>query len=85
MAQQRGKRSGAEKLAEFIEGQGGDPRVIEDHGLFRSRPLSEVHSETDGLSEHRRRAIGLPPSIPGGRAAKGRQHRPSAVIMLNNK
>jgi pyrimidine-nucleoside phosphorylase len=89
MAQQALESGAAlKKLAEFIEGQGGDPNVINDYTLFQ-RPscFSEIHSETDGfVGEIEARAIGLASQHYGaGRATKEDRIDLSAGIMLNKK
>ena len=76
------------KLAEFIEGQGGDPNVIHDHTLFpRPSCFSEIHSETDGfIGAIEARAIGLASQHSGaGRATKEDTIDLSAGIMLYKK
>lgn len=76
------------KLTEFIAGQGGDPKVIEDHTLFpRPSCYSEIHSEVDGFVEAiQARAIGLASQHAGaGRATKEDQIDLSAGIMLYKK
>lgn len=76
------------KLAEFIAGQGGDPRVIEDHTLFpRPSCSSEIHSEADGfIGKIEARAIGLASQHSGaGRATKEDRIDLSAGIMLYKK
>lgn len=76
------------KLAEFIEGQGGDPRVIEDHRLFpQPSCFAGVHAEADGyVSGIKARAIGLASQHSGaGRATKEDSIDLSAGIMLYKK
>lgn len=76
------------KLAEFIEGQGGDPNVIKDHTLFpRPHCQADIHSEVDGyIGEIEARAIGLASQHSGaGRATKDDAIDLSAGIMLYKK
>ena len=76
------------KLAEFIEGQGGDPKVISDHRLFpRPSCFAEIHSEVDGfVGGIEARAIGLASQHSGaGRATKEDSIDLSAGIMLYKK
>ncbi len=76
------------KLAEFIEGQGGDPKVISDHTLFpRPHCQADIHSEVDGyVGEIEARAIGLASQHSGaGRATKEDAIDLSAGIMLYKK
>jgi pyrimidine-nucleoside phosphorylase len=76
------------KLAEFIEGQGGDPGVINDHTLFpRPRCEADIHSEVDGyVGRIEARAIGLASQHSGaGRATKEDTIDLSAGIMLYKK
>lgn len=76
------------KLAEFIAGQGGDPKVVEDYTLFpRPSCFSEIHAEIDGyVGAIEARAIGLASQHSGaGRATKEDQIDLSAGIMLYKK
>lgn len=76
------------KLADFMEGQGGDPNVIHNHTLFpQPSCFSEIHSEGDGfIGSIEARAIGLASQHSGaGRAAKEDQIDLSAGIMLYKK
>lgn len=76
------------KLAEFIEGQGGDPNVIQDHTLFpRPRCQSDIYSEVDGyVGAIEARAIGLASQHSGaGRATKEDAIDLAAGIMLYKK
>jgi pyrimidine-nucleoside phosphorylase len=87
---QRALESGAAltKLAEFIEGQGGDPNVINDHTLFPQPHCSaDIHSEADGyVGAIEARAIGLASQHSGaGRATKEDAIDLSAGIMLYKK
>ena len=77
-----------QKLADFIEGQGGDSNVINDHTLFpQPTCFSEIHSEVDGfIGEIEARAIGLASQHSGaGRATKEDTIDLSAGIMLFKK
>ncbi len=77
-----------EKLAEFIEGQGGNPRVIVDHTLFpQPSSCSEVRAESGGyVGAIDARAIGLASQHSGaGRATKEDRIDLSAGIMLYKK
>jgi pyrimidine-nucleoside phosphorylase len=76
------------KLADFIEGQGGDPNVIDDHTLFLSPQCkTEIHAETDGyVGAIEARSIGLASQHSGaGRATKEDSIDLSAGIMLAKK
>lgn len=76
------------KLAEFIEGQGGDPNVIADHSLFpQPSCFAEIHAETDGyVGAIEARSIGLASQHSGaGRATKEDSIDLSAGIMLYKK
>ncbi|MDD3168816.1 MAG: pyrimidine-nucleoside phosphorylase [Eubacteriales bacterium] len=76
------------KLTEFITGQGGDPKVIEDYTLFpRPSCFSEIHSEVGGfVGTIEARAIGLASQHSGaGRATKEDLIDLSAGIMLYKK
>lgn len=76
------------KLAEFIEGQGGDVMVINDHTLLpRPHCKAEIHSEDDGyVGAIEARAIGLASQHSGaGRATKEDFIDLSAGIMLYKK
>ncbi len=89
MAQQALESGAAlKKFAEFIVGQGGDPKVIDDHTLFpRPSCFSEIHSEVDGfVGAIEARAIGLASQHSGaGRATKEDLIDLSAGIMLYKK
>jgi len=77
-----------EKLGEFIEGQGGDSRVIEDHTLFPQPACSsEIRSEADGyVGAINARSIGLASQHSGaGRATKEDIVDLSAGILLYKK
>lgn len=77
-----------QKLADFIEGQGGDPNVINDHRLFpQPACFSEIHSEVDGfIGAIEARAIGLASQHSGaGRATKEDSIDLSAGIMIYKK
>ncbi|HYE68578.1 MAG TPA: pyrimidine-nucleoside phosphorylase [Anaerovoracaceae bacterium] len=76
------------KLAEFIAGQGGDPKVIHDHTLLpRPSCLAEIHCQVDGfVGSIEARAIGLASQHSGaGRATKEDSIDLSAGIMLYKK
>ena len=80
--------AGLKKLTEFIEGQGGDTYVVQDHRLFpRPTCLAEIHSEMDGfVGEIDARSIGLASQHSGaGRATKEDKIDLSAGIMLYKK
>jgi pyrimidine-nucleoside phosphorylase len=89
MAQQALESGAAlKKLTEFIVGQGGDPKVIDDHNLFpRPSCFSEIHSEIDGyVGAIEARSIGLASQHSGaGRATKDDPIDLSAGIMLYKK
>ncbi|MEL7654393.1 MAG: pyrimidine-nucleoside phosphorylase, partial [Bacillota bacterium] len=77
-----------QKLADFIQGQGGNPNVINDHTLFpQPTCFSEIHSEVEGfIGEIEARAIGLASQHSGaGRATKEDAIDLSAGIMLFKK
>lgn len=76
------------KLAEFIAGQGGDDRVIDDHTLFpQPSCCSEIHSPADGYVDSiDARSIGLASQHSGaGRATKEDSIDLSAGILLHKK
>lgn len=76
------------KLVEFIEGQGGDPNVIEDYTLFpRPSRQADIYSEVEGyVGSINARAIGLASQHSGaGRATKEDSIDLSAGIMLYKK
>jgi len=76
------------KLADFIEGQGGDPKVINDYTLFPQPSCnSEIRSESDGfIGKIEARAIGLASQHSGaGRATKEDGIDLSAGILLHKK
>jgi len=76
------------KLAEFIEGQGGDPGVIENDMLFpQPNCKSEIFAESDGfVGAIEARAIGLASQHSGaGRATKEDTIDLSAGIILAKK
>lgn len=76
------------KLAEFIEGQGGDPKVIEDHTLFpKPNCQADILAEADGyVGAIEARSIGLASQHSGaGRATKEDAIDLSAGIMLYKK
>lgn len=77
-----------QKLAAFIEGQGGNPGVIDDHKLFpQPACYAEIRSQTDGfVGSIEARAIGLASQHSGaGRATKEDNIDLSAGIMLFKK
>ncbi len=76
------------KLTGFIEGQGGDSKVISDHTLFTQPSCySEIHAEASGfIGAIEARAIGLASQHSGaGRATKEDRIDLSAGIMLYKK
>jgi pyrimidine-nucleoside phosphorylase len=76
------------KLAEFIEGQGGNPNVTEDYMLFpQPKCHAEIRSESDGfVGAIEARAIGLASQHSGaGRATKEDTIDLSAGIVLAKK
>jgi len=76
------------KLAEFIEGQGGNPKVIEDYSLFpRPSCFIEIRSADEGyIQAIGARTIGLASQHSGaGRATKEDQIDLSAGIILCKK
>ncbi len=76
------------KLAQFIEGQGGDPNVIHNHTLFpQPSCCAEIRSEADGyIGAIGARSIGLASQHSGaGRATKEDLIDLSAGIMLYKK
>ncbi|HWQ78767.1 MAG TPA: thymidine phosphorylase, partial [Anaerovoracaceae bacterium] len=87
---QKALESGAalRKLTEFIDGQCGDPNVIDDYTLFQ-RPscFSEIHSGEEGyVCAIDARSIGLASQHSGaGRATKEDSIDLSAGIMLYKK
>ena len=77
-----------EKLADFIEGQGGDRGVIEDYGRFPQATVRRsVVAEGDGFVQRlEARAIGMASQHAGaGRAAKEDLIDLSAGILLKKK
>jgi pyrimidine-nucleoside phosphorylase len=87
---QEALESGAalQKLAAFIEGQGGNPGVIDDHKLFpQPTCYAEISSQTDGfVGAIEARSIGLASQHSGaGRATKEDGIDLSAGIMLFKK
>lgn len=76
------------KLAEFIAGQGGDDRVIDDHTLFpQPSCCTEIRSPADGYVDSiDARSIGLASQHSGaGRATKEDSIDLSAGILLHKK
>jgi pyrimidine-nucleoside phosphorylase len=76
------------RLAEFLEGQGGDPQVINDYALFPQAACSaEVRAEAGGyVGAIQARSIGLASQHAGaGRATKEDSIDLSAGIVLNKK
>jgi len=87
---QEAMRSGTalRKLSEFIEGQGGDPNVIDDYSLFpKPRCHAEIHAEADGyVGAIEARTVGLASQHSGaGRATKEDSIDLSAGIMMCKK
>ena len=83
-------RSGAAlaKLGDFIQGQGGDPGVIDDYGLFPQATIRrQVISTEDGYVQRlEARAIGMASQHSGaGRASKEDTIDLSAGILLMKK
>ena len=76
------------KLRDFIEGQGGDPRVVTDYALFPQPTCQvDVKAETSGfVSAIEARVIGLASQHTGaGRATKADALDLSAGIVLRKK
>jgi len=79
---------GLKQLADFIEGQGGDRRVVEAYDLFpRAAIRRQVVAEEEGYVQRlEARAIGMASQHSGaGRAAKEDPIDLSAGIILNKK
>ena len=77
-----------EKLKIFIEGQGGDSRVIDDYSLFPQNTISmDVIAMEDGyVSEIKAKAIGLASQHSGaGRGTKEESIDLSAGVYLEKK
>jgi pyrimidine-nucleoside phosphorylase len=80
--------SALNKLAEFIEGQGGDPEVINRYALFpQPACISKIYSQEDGfIGSIEAKIIGLASQHSGaGRATKDDNIDLSAGILLNKK
>ena len=80
--------SALEKLAQFIEGQGGDPNVITDYSLFPNPTHSvEIHAKGDGyIASLEAKVIGLASQHSGaGRVTKEDGIDLSAGIVLLKK
>lgn len=76
------------KLADFIEGQGGNRRVVEDYGLFPQASVRRqvVAAEEGYVQRLEARAIGMASQHSGaGRATKEDVIDLSAGIILNKK
>lgn len=76
------------KLEEFIQGQGGNPKVIQDYSLFpQATCRSFIKATEDGfIGSIEARAIGLASQHSGaGRATKEDKIDLSAGILLNKK
>ncbi len=77
-----------EKFGQFVKGQGGDPRVLDDYSLF-PQPLhrKEIRADQDGyISRITARIIGLASQHSGaGRATKEDPIDLSAGIYLHKK
>jgi thymidine phosphorylase len=76
------------KFRAFVAGQGGDPRVIDDYGLFPQAEFSkDIRSEEEGyVSEIEARAVGFASQHSGaGRAAKDDSIDMAAGIYLHTK
>ncbi|MBR7147206.1 MAG: pyrimidine-nucleoside phosphorylase [Firmicutes bacterium] len=79
---------GLKQLADFIEGQGGDRRVVEAYDLFPQAAIRrQVVAEEEGYVQRlEARAIGMASQHSGaGRAAKEDPIDLSAGIILNKK
>ncbi|MBR2002419.1 MAG: pyrimidine-nucleoside phosphorylase, partial [Firmicutes bacterium] len=79
---------GWKQLADFIEGQGGDRRVVEAYDLFPQAAIRrQVVAEEEGYVQRlEARAIGMASQHSGaGRAAKEDPIDLSAGIILNKK
>jgi len=77
-----------EKLAQFIEGQGGDPAVVEDYSLFpQPTTYQKVLAQESGyITEIQARSIGLASQHSGaGREKKEDPIDLSAGIILRKK
>ena len=77
-----------EKLAQFIEGQGGDPAVVEDYSLFpQPTTYQKVLAQESGyVTEIQARSIGLASQHSGaGREKKEDPIDLSAGIILRKK
>ncbi|MDD4564275.1 MAG: thymidine phosphorylase [Eubacteriales bacterium] len=76
------------KLAEFIEGQGGDPKVINKYSLFpQPSCISKIYSHEDGfIGSIEAKTIGLASQHSGaGRVTKEDSIDLAAGILLNKK
>lgn len=76
------------KLAKFIEGQGGDPKVISKYSLLpQPSCISKIYSHEDGfVGDIEAKTIGLASQHSGaGRATKEDSIDLSAGVLLNKK
>ena len=80
--------SALKKLAQFVEGQGGDPNVITDYSLFpKPAQCVEIHAKSDGyIASLEAKVIGLASQHSGaGRVTKEDGIDLSAGIVLSKK
>ena len=78
---------GARKLAELVEAQDGDPRVVDDPSLLASAPVVELVGMTDDgprwVAEADARAVGdAALALGAGRRAKGDPIDPAVGIVM---